>query len=76
MIAYEGNVMNLEHIIEKNAPRNRLALLVVMDIFLIGLSGFLALYIRYDFRFSNMDMEYVYHELRCRSEERRVGKEC
>ncbi len=57
--------MNLEHIIEKNAPRNRLALLVVMDIFLIGLSGFLALYIRYDFRFSNMDMEYVYHELRC-----------
>ena len=57
--------MNLEHIIEKNAPRNRIALLVVIDIFLIGLSGFLALYIRYDFRFSNMDMVYVYHELRC-----------
>lgn len=55
--------MNLEKFVEKNAPRNRIALLVIVDIFLIALSGFLALYIRYDFRFSNMEMRYVDHEL-------------
>ena len=55
--------MNLEKFIEKNAPRNRIALLVIVDIFLIALSGFLALYIRYDFRFSNMEMRYVDYEL-------------
>ena len=54
--------MNLEKFIEKNAPRNRIALLVIIDIFLITLSGFLALYIRYDFRFSQMDMRYVDYE--------------
>ncbi len=55
--------MNLEHMIEKNAPRNRLALLVVMDIFVVAISGFLALYVRFDFRFNNMDREFVYREL-------------
>ena len=55
--------MNLEKFVEKNAPRNRIALLVIVDIFLIALSGFLALYIRYDFRFSNMEMRYVDYEL-------------
>ena len=55
--------MNLEKFIEKNAPRNRIALLVIIDIFLITLSGFLALYIRYDFRFSQMDMRYVDYEI-------------
>ena len=55
--------MNLAKFVEKNAPRNRIALLVIVDIFLIALSGFLALYIRYDFRFSNMEMRYVDHEL-------------
>ncbi len=50
---------------EKNAPRNRIALLVVIDVILIALSGFLALYIRYDFRFSNMDMQYVDYEIFC-----------
>ena len=55
--------MNLEHFVEKNAPKNRIALLVVMDIILITISGFLALYIRYDFRFSNMEMGYVHYEL-------------
>ena len=55
--------MNLEHFVEKNAPKNRIALLVVMDIILITISGFLALYIRYDFRFSNMEMRYVHYEL-------------
>ena len=55
--------MNLEKFIENNAPRNRIALLAITDIFLITLSGFLALYIRYDFRFSNMDMQYVDYEI-------------
>lgn len=55
--------MNLERFVEKNAPRNRIALLVIVDIFLITLSGFLSLYIRYDFRFSNMDMKYVDYEI-------------
>ena len=56
--------MNLESFVEKNAPRNRIALLVLVDILLITLSGFLALYIRYDFRFSNMEMGYVDCEIR------------
>ena len=55
--------MNLEKFVENNAPRNRIALLAITDIFLITLSGFLALYIRYDFRFSNMDMQYVDYEI-------------
>lgn len=56
--------MNLESFIEKNAPRNRIALLAIVDILLITISGFLALYIRYDFRFSNMEMTYVDHEIK------------
>ena len=56
--------MNLEKFVEKNAPKNRIALLVITDIFLITLSGFMALYIRYDFRFSLMDMQYVDYELK------------
>ena len=56
--------MSLEKFIEKNVPRNRLALLIIADIFLISLSGFMSLYIRYDFRFSNMDMQYVNYEIR------------
>ena len=55
--------MNLEKFVENNAPRNRIALLAITDIFLIALSGFLALYIRYDFRFSKMDMQYVDYEM-------------
>lgn len=55
--------MNLEKFIEKNAPRNRIALLVIVDIFLIILSGFLSLYVRYDFSFSKMDMKYVDFEI-------------
>lgn len=56
--------MNLEQFIEKNAPKNRVALLVVLDILIVSVTGFLALYIRYDFRFSQMDMYYVRTELR------------
>lgn len=48
---------------EQNAPRNRIALLVIVDIFLITLSGFLSLYVRYDFSFSKMDMQYVDYEI-------------
>lgn len=55
--------MNLESFIEKNAPRNRIALLVILDILLITVSGFLALYIRFDFSFGKMDMQYVDSEL-------------
>lgn len=55
--------MNLEKFVEKNAPRNRIALLVITDIFLVTLSGFLALYIRYDFSFRNLEMRYVDYEI-------------
>ena len=55
--------MKLMDFIEKNAPKNRLALLVIIDIILITISGFLALYIRYDFKFGNMDMHYVDYEI-------------
>lgn len=56
--------MNLEKFIEKNAPKNRVALLVVLDILIVSVTGFLALYVRYDFRFSKMDMEFVSTELK------------
>lgn len=56
--------MNLESFIEKNAPRNRIALLAILDILIITVSGFLALYIRFDFSFAKMDMQYVDFELR------------
>ena len=55
--------MNLESFIEKNAPRNRIALLVILDLLIITVSGFLALYIRFDFQFGKMDMRYVNHEV-------------
>ena len=55
--------MNLEKFVEQNAPRKRIALLVIVDIFLITLSGFLSLYVRYDFSFSKMDMQYVDYEI-------------
>lgn len=47
----------------RTQPRNRIALLVIVDIFLITLSGFLSLYVRYDFSFSKMDMQYVDYEI-------------
>ncbi len=55
--------MNLEKYVEQKAPRNRIALLAIVDIFLISLSGFLALYVRYDFSFAKMDMSYVNYEI-------------
>ena len=56
--------MNIESFIEKNAPRNRIALLVILDLLIITVSGFLALYIRFDFQFSKMEMAYVDRELK------------
>ena len=56
--------MNLERFIEKSAPRNRIVLLVILDLLIITVSGFLALYIRFDFSFGKMDMQYVDAELR------------
>ena len=59
----ERKVMNIESFIEKNAPKNRVALLVILDLLIITVSGFLALYIRFDFSFSRMDMTYVDYEM-------------
>ena len=56
--------MNVGQFIEKNAPKNRVALLVVLDLLIVSVTGFLALYVRYDFRFSKMDMQYVSAELK------------
>ena len=55
--------MNLESFIEKNVPRNRVALLVILDLLIITVSGFLALYIRFDFSFDKMDMQFVNFEM-------------
>ena len=55
--------MKLGNFIEKKAPINRLALLVFMDMLVISMSGFLALYIRFDFKFQNMDMSFMKTEL-------------
>lgn len=55
--------MKLSDFIEKNAPRNRIALLVLLDLLAVAISGFLALYIRYDFQFVHMDMQFMYNEL-------------
>lgn len=56
--------MKLGDYIEKKAPRSRLALLVLLDTLVVVMSGFLALYIRYDFKFQNMDMSFMKTELR------------
>ena len=56
--------MKLSNYIEKKAPMNRLALLVFMDILVIAITGFLALYIRFDFEFRHMDMEFMARELK------------
>lgn len=56
--------MNFESLIEKNAPKNRIVLLVILDLLIITVSGFLALYIRFDFQFSKMEMMYVDREMK------------
>lgn len=58
--------MDLGKFIEKNAPKNRIALLVLLDILIIALSGFLALYIRFDFSISLMkeSMRFVNYEFK------------
>lgn len=56
--------MDLGKFIEKNAPKNRIALLVALDILIVALSGFLALYIRFDFSFKDMTMIYIEYEFR------------
>ena len=56
--------MKLGEFVERKAPMNRLALLVLLDTLVIGLAGFLALYIRFDFKFQNMDMSFMKTELK------------
>lgn len=55
--------MKLGDYIEKRAPVNRLAMLVLLDVLVVAMSGFLALYIRFDFKFQNMDMVFMKTEL-------------
>ena len=56
-------ILKLENFMEKSVPINRMFLLVFADILLISLSGLLALYIRFDFRFENMDMAFLRYEV-------------
>ena len=51
--------MKLGDFLEKQAPKNRLALLILLDMLVILVSGFWALYTRFDFKFQNMDMQYM-----------------
>lgn len=55
----KNKFLKMENFFEKKAPKNRIFLLVFADILLIALSGFLALYIRYDFKFENMEMRFM-----------------
>ena len=56
-------MIKLSNFIEKNAPRSRILLLVLLDLLAVVISGFLALYIRYDFKFAYMDTQFLYNEL-------------
>ena len=56
--------MNIKHFIEKKVPRNRVLLLIILDVLILSLSGFLALYIRYDFKFGNMAMRFAHSEMK------------
>ncbi len=55
--------MEMKDFIEKSAPRNRLALLIFLDLLIVALSGFLALYVRYDFRFEKINALYMQREM-------------
>lgn len=49
----------MEHFFEKAAPKNRVVLLIVMDILMVQLASFIGLYIRFDFSFRAIPIRYL-----------------
>lgn len=49
----------MEHFFEKAAPKNRVVLLIVMDILMVQLASFMGLYIRFDFSFRAIPIRYL-----------------
>lgn len=49
----------MEHFFEKAAPKNRVVLLVLMDIFTVQLASFVGLFLRFDFSISEIPINYL-----------------
>lgn len=49
----------MERFFEKAAPKNRVVLLVIMDIFTIQLASFMGLFLRYDFSIAAIPTRYL-----------------
>lgn len=49
----------MEHFFEKAAPKNRVVLLVIMDIFTIQLASFMGLFLRFDFSITAIPTQYL-----------------
>lgn len=49
----------MEHFFEKAAPKNRVVLLIVMDILMVQLASFMGLYVRFDFSFRAIPIRYL-----------------
>lgn len=49
----------MEHFFEKAAPKNRVVLLVIMDIFTIQLASFMGLFLRFDFSITAIPTKYL-----------------
>lgn len=49
----------MERFFEKAAPKNRVVLLVLMDIFMIQLASFVGLFLRFDFSISAIPVQYL-----------------
>ncbi len=49
----------MERFFEKAAPKNRVVLLVLMDIFMIQLASFVGLFLRFDFSIAEIPVEYL-----------------
>ncbi len=49
----------MERFFEKAAPKNRVVLLIIMDIFAVQLASFVGLFLRFDFRISEIPTKYL-----------------
>ena len=49
----------MERFFEKAAPKNRVVLLIIMDIFAIQLASFVGLFLRFDFSISEIPKHYI-----------------
>ena len=50
----------MDKLVKSRAYKTRLALLIIFDIMLVQFASFMALYIRYDFKFQDVDTNYLH----------------